>query len=583
MGEEEASSKDIVLRIYGPDLGEKLALAAGYGKRKDYRGVLEPTDPVTQCNRSGNPFVPGMACYLCGQPIPDKSMLSGPEDELYVECEHILPVTEARWFLDLYMTIRQPQDAWTQRAVQLEYAQAHRVCNQAKSNFSFIKTDPISGAPIVNEAGTRKILKSIQLRALKHVGDYQNPDLARIIQGIASTILSRKDVILTQIATLITHINSGVAVQPEYQNMVVLLRTSLLADPSTLPASLQEIHKNWYENTVEMSAQREILFDRFVNQTYIDYPLLRPENIMNTIFYKFEGLPEQYAQFSSSELVLHLLRQYFNRNPRADPTGKTLLSTIYYGIFREVLVSLLANVMPKLQSNQSLTDFEETLICAISGRMEVILKNEPEVRKIFGDPPGIPEKIQKDCETLTREDGREYRQRARELNILSETEWDKHQEVPTAEEDAIYELDGISEKLGNIFRQITTPETALSAATHFTIIAKNEFIDAYPEGSETAKQRAADVVDLAVRLWLGKYDVAVTSRIAMEVYTAILTNREDETKTGSNITMSGGLHARKPLYPKNNPMSIQPKQSHITRRIRQKSSRKSASKKTRKH
>jgi hypothetical protein len=165
MGDDDVEgSKALVLKLYGPELGPKLAYAAGYGRGYNYRKVLEPTDATAQCENTGHPYKAGMLCYMCGLPIPAKAEMTGASDELWPECEHILPLTEGRWLLDIYMTNRIQTDPWTVRARQLEYDQAHRVCNQAKRMDSYIVTGA-DGTVAVSRSRIKAILLTVKKRA----------------------------------------------------------------------------------------------------------------------------------------------------------------------------------------------------------------------------------------------------------------------------------------------------------------------------------------------------------------------------------------------------------------------------------
>lgn len=521
MADDEVSSKKVVLKIFGEELGEKLALAAGHGKRKDYRSVLEPTGAVTQCERSGHPFQPDMPCYLCGLPIPDKKLLKGSEDELYVECEHIFPVTEARWFLDLYMTTRPPSDDWTKRAIELEYDQAHRVCNQAKSNFSFITQDPITGNPVVNKVGIQRVLKNIQIRAREHVEDYKDSKLNDLMKKIATTVLSRSSEIEKRVQTIIAHITSN----PNFANtnLVVLMRTALLADPNTLTSSLQEVYNQWYANTANVREYKDRLFQAFLEETYIVYPQLRPETITTTM-----SIPAEYQGNITSEFVHNTLRRFFEINKTLDPTGKTLLSAVYYRIYGSILIDLMNKV----------TDTNVSYFCSLYRRMSVIQKNEPSVVAMFGEVPTLPEWLQARCDIVLRNLEREERTQARFMT-------DKDIEIKTTpEEDATYFLNELQSGLESSFTDYgMTAYHARQYSTSIETAARHAFIEAYPDGIDKAIESAADVTNLTLRQ-VFRNDIPYADKIANLASNYVRSNRRDETKTYGG----SGLGGRRPLY-----------------------------------
>jgi hypothetical protein len=518
MADDEASSKKVVLKIFGQELGEKLALAAGYGKRKDYRKVLEPTDAVTQCERSGNPFKPGMPCYLCGLPIPDKKLLKGSDDELYVECEHIFPVTEARWFLDLYMTTRPPDDTWTRTAIQLEYAQSHRVCNQAKSNLSFIKEDPATGMPLVNRVGIQRVLKNIQIRARQHIGEYKNRQLDDLMKDIANTILSRSSAVEQRVQIIIDHIQTN----ENFINtdLVLLMRTSLLADPNTMTPALKDIYNQWYANTEDVRGYKDRLFQTFLEETYSAYPQLRPENITTTL-----SIPSEYQSGVTSDLVRDTLRIYFETKKTPDRFGKTLLSAVYYRIYSLILGELMNKV----------TDTNVSYFCNLYRRMNTIQKNEPIVATMFGPVPVLSKPLQSRCEMEIGNLERQERTRAREL-----TDEDVVGELPTPEEEATYFLNEFQSGLQKLLTdEGKPPDEAKSISEAIETTGREAFLEAYPEGIDRAIESAALQIDVLLRLTLNdKPEFA--DKIATLAYNYVLSNRRGETRT-----YGGG---RRPLY-----------------------------------
>lgn len=535
MAEDEASSKNIVIKIFGEELGDKLALAAGYGKRKDYRGVLEPTAPTTQCERAGHPFKPDMPCYLCGLPIPDKKLLSGSEDELWVECEHIFPVTEARWYLDLYMSTRPPDDAWTRRAIELEYAQAHRVCNQAKSNFSFIKDE--GGRPVVSRVGIQKVLKNIQIRARGHVGNYQDQRLSYIMRTIADTILTRAPIIEKIVENIIGHVNEVALGDP---NMVLLMRTSLLVDPSSLSAGVREVYDKWNTGSAGVREYKENMFQKFLEETYSVYPQLRPESIVETV-----SVPAEYRRFIEPKFVQDTMRRFFEIQKIPDPTGKALLSTVYYGVYMSLFNELSRNI----------TDRNAPYICNLYQRMNIVQQNEPNVKNIFGPVPTAPRGFRERCEIITGKADRDIRNIGREL-----TDEDMGEEQPTVQEEAAYFLNGLQTKLE---RQLANTGIAgLDASLMARQIeqqAVKVFIDTFPEGRSRAIEAAAEHSDTLIRLTLVRFPEHA-DKIATFAFNYILANRRDETKTY-------GGKARRALY-----SNIQRKRVN-TRHIRRSSRR----------
>jgi hypothetical protein len=530
MADDDSSSKAVVLKVFGPELGERLAVAAGHGRGKNYRGVLEPTDAVTQCEKAGSPFVPGMKCYLCNQPIPAKEELSGPDDELYVECEHIFSVTEARWYLDIYMTRRPPGDPWTKEAVRLEYAQAHRVCNQAKSNYNFF-TGNASGTPVLNMVGIRKILLNIQARARKNISKYaKQPRLQTIMTNIANEVTKQASAIADRVTGILAQIQANAPKDEGSQAMTVLVRSSLLADPETLPPSLRQIHDAWYANAPAAREKAESLFRDFVTQTYSRYPQLQPTTLYGLLFAGL-SLPTQDVQIPQSA-VETVLSAYFKQVPADESSEKLLLSSVYSALYLHVLTTLL---------QQPVTDATLDTVCALSTRLAIVLENEPKVVSIVGPPPSLPESLKARCEILSKNRERAYRTEARDLN----QSLDELVDPPTAEEDADYFLGELARRLSA--RLQTTygmaNESADRAAGSISASAREAFLETYPEGIDRAKEAAANVAVGLVSLGFMRTNPEAAEKLGDQVYKFILNSRTSET-----VTYGGGLQARRGLY-----------------------------------
>jgi hypothetical protein len=529
MADDDSSSKAVVLKVFGRELGERLAVAAGHGRGKDYRGVLEPTEAVAQCEKAGAPFVAGMKCYLCNQPIPAKEELSGPDDELYVECEHIFSVTEARWYLDIYMRSRPPGDPWTKEAVRLEYAQAHRVCNQAKSNYNFFTGDA-SGTPVLNMVGIRKILLNIQARARKDISKYaKKPQLQMIMSNIANGVTKQADAIASRVTGILAHIQANAPKEEGYQAMTVLVRSSLLADPATLPPSLKTIHDAWYADAPAAREKADALFRDFVTQTYIRYPQLQPATLYGLLF---GGLPPfaQDLQIPQSA-VEFVLSAYFKQVPPDESSEKLLLSSVYSALYIQTLTALLQQPVP---------DATLDVLCALSTRLAVVLENEPKVVSVVGPPPSLPESLKTRCEILSKNRERAYRTEARDLNQSLEELVDP----PTAEEDADYFLGELVQRLSARLQMYgMAKEQADRTAGSISASAREAFIETYPEGLDRAKEAAANVAVGLVSLGFMRTNPAAAEDLGDRVYKFILNSRTSET-----VTYGGGLRARRDLY-----------------------------------
>jgi len=91
------------------------------------RNIWEISSPTTQCNNIIGKVQNGEKCWICGLSIQEDKAHKG----LNPECEHILPIAQAVIFLSLYRTGSPEENKVLQN---LEYAWAHSVCNQEKSD-----------------------------------------------------------------------------------------------------------------------------------------------------------------------------------------------------------------------------------------------------------------------------------------------------------------------------------------------------------------------------------------------------------------------------------------------------------------
>jgi hypothetical protein len=122
---------------------------------KKIRQIWELAGIEAQCNAIiGTPINNETKCWICGFEVDEK--LAG----LKPSCEHVLPVAQARFFLDLY----NPDYELTpgkQELLSLEYGWSHFFCNLMKGSGSYIKTSGDSSSNIVWRPNRKSIIKTI--------------------------------------------------------------------------------------------------------------------------------------------------------------------------------------------------------------------------------------------------------------------------------------------------------------------------------------------------------------------------------------------------------------------------------------
>jgi len=122
---------------------------------KKIRQLWELTGIEAQCNAIiGTPINNETKCWICGFEVDEK--VNG----LKPSCEHILPVAQARFFLDLYNPDYE-LTAGKQELLSLEYGWSHFFCNLMKGSGSYLETSGDSSSNIVWRPNRKSILKTI--------------------------------------------------------------------------------------------------------------------------------------------------------------------------------------------------------------------------------------------------------------------------------------------------------------------------------------------------------------------------------------------------------------------------------------
>lgn len=99
-------------------------------KKKSCRDIYELSNIDAQCTHVVKKKEPkDDVCYICGFEF-DETV-----EGLQRACEHILPIVQAVFFLELYKSGKEITPAQL-----LEYDWAHRCCNYVKNDYSFLKT-----------------------------------------------------------------------------------------------------------------------------------------------------------------------------------------------------------------------------------------------------------------------------------------------------------------------------------------------------------------------------------------------------------------------------------------------------------
>ena len=122
----EHNSASIVMHMLFP----KEVVKKWTSDKNTCRAIFELSAVETQCNNVVEPKKKeDDNCYICGFEF-DQNV-----EGLQRTCEHILPIIQAVFFLELYTNGKPITDV-----LRLEYDWAHRCCNYVKNDYSFLKT-----------------------------------------------------------------------------------------------------------------------------------------------------------------------------------------------------------------------------------------------------------------------------------------------------------------------------------------------------------------------------------------------------------------------------------------------------------
>ena len=130
-----------------------------FKKKHKLRNIWELTGPETQCNNTIGKVDENTKCWLCGFSIESEPL------GLLGTCDHILPIAQARFFLDLYNpSYKRTISDDRKELLKLEYAWAHRFCNAVKQDIPIIKGYTEDGTDpkwTIDNEGISLILKRI--------------------------------------------------------------------------------------------------------------------------------------------------------------------------------------------------------------------------------------------------------------------------------------------------------------------------------------------------------------------------------------------------------------------------------------
>jgi hypothetical protein len=228
------------------------------------RGILEVLNPDPQCEATVDAK---KVCWICGNPLRWETV----EEEAKPQCEHILPISDALFHLNLYQNRSSISTLgkYDVEILKLEYLWAHACCNLSKQNLRYIATD-VNGKYIVNDDGINTTIDRIK----KNYGTFDcqaifqskgGPKYAKLtLERITKYIEPIVETINNHIE-YIASIGTGINKQKGYIVYEYLIMVRFF---SRIPANtLVKAFKKFYlEGDVEYEAEQQRLLEEKIKQ-----------------------------------------------------------------------------------------------------------------------------------------------------------------------------------------------------------------------------------------------------------------------------------------------------------------------------
>ena len=204
------------------------------GKNVRWRKILENQRPTLQCTGVG---AIKEKCWICTKPL----------GQLKQQCEHILPISDALFHLNLYQhkgTYNNMSNK-NKEILTLEYEWAHKCCNMWKSNTKYIKKE--EAEYIINQDGINKTifkikngLASYQCNEVFNSNEVVSSDF---YTGMSTNIRTRVQPIITHINDTISAINStnGINAMIVYEYLIMIRFFSRIPGNLMLRAFLKNV------------------------------------------------------------------------------------------------------------------------------------------------------------------------------------------------------------------------------------------------------------------------------------------------------------------------------------------------------
>jgi len=241
----------------------------------EIRKVWELTDETIQCNNIIGKWNLGTDCWICGyttvksksakrqkrdsiggakrkrEPSEDSSTKENPTG-IEPTCDHVLPVAQARFFLDLYNPSIKPISPESQAVLKLEYEWAHRYCNEVKGDTPYIKNIGTDEEPVW-EPDTDAMTEDLNriysgLRNPLYYSRY-NEGKAVLLEKIGSSKIAknrwlqeRQPIMKKRMQAIADHVNKK---EKGIGRLIVLAGTANCMNPKNIRSTMIEIMKSF--------------------------------------------------------------------------------------------------------------------------------------------------------------------------------------------------------------------------------------------------------------------------------------------------------------------------------------------------
>lgn len=195
-------------------------------QKKPIRKIWELSSPTTQCVKTIGSATIDTKCWLCGLNLFDSI------DALKPVCEHILPIAQAVYFLELYSVSKKELEVDISEIVSLEYSWAHTLCNSIKNSSLFIRqsSKKVEGYNLeeVNVSGVNDFLYKLMTTDSTMAGASTIKD----VLGHQDYLNRVKKSIIEKVQTVVDFMNEPI--KRGEGSLLLLARSASYVDPTNV-------------------------------------------------------------------------------------------------------------------------------------------------------------------------------------------------------------------------------------------------------------------------------------------------------------------------------------------------------------